>query len=252
MIYIARTPLPTVLQKYEKLWLENLRKVIDELNVLQMDSSASRAQIRQVKRIKDQAEGKYNHREIKNALVAMFYGKCAYCESPIRIVAYGHIEHFCPKSHPYCLDKIFDWNNLLLSCEICNDAAHKGTRFPIDASGHILLINPTDPADSPERHLKVRWDNETGIASIYGVDDRGKETEQTFDLNGLRGRKELLMERSRYIKMLLALVKFAEQGDTQALALLREACQPDAPYLAFVRSIIAPLLTQFEAYRGTN
>ena len=40
---------------------------------------------------------RYNHAEIKSALIAETHGKCAYCESKIRHVSYGDIEHVMPK-----------------------------------------------------------------------------------------------------------------------------------------------------------
>lgn len=44
------------------------------------------------------AESKYQHKQVKECLVKMFHGKCAYCESQIRHIDYGHIEHYRPKS----------------------------------------------------------------------------------------------------------------------------------------------------------
>jgi hypothetical protein len=43
-------------------------------------------------------QNKYRHDQVKDALVTMFYGKCAYCESKITVVTYGAIEHFRPES----------------------------------------------------------------------------------------------------------------------------------------------------------
>ncbi len=53
--------------------------------------------------------------------------KCAYCESPLAVVAYGDVEHYRPKSRywwlAYCLD------NYLVSCAICNQK-FKSNHFP--------------------------------------------------------------------------------------------------------------------------
>lgn len=60
--------------------------------------------------------------------------------------------------------------------------------------------------------------------------------------HGIRGRRELIDHRSRYVKRLFALLRFAQQGDAEAAALLREALQPDAEYCAFARVYIQPHL----------
>lgn len=246
MIAIARTSSPEVLVKYGKEWLNALQQAIHALDTLEKDTSATPAQLALARKRKKQAEEKYNHHEIKTALIQMFHNKCAYCESKIRIVAYGDIEHFCPKSHSFCINRIFDWDNLLLSCSICNNRTHKGDQFQVDSNGNILLVNPTDPTTIPTNHLRFYWDEIAGIASIYGLNERGISTVETFDLNGVRGRKELIRERSSHIKMLLALLKLAKQGDDRAHSLLNEACQPDAPYLAFTLKYIAPVLTTLD------
>lgn len=242
MIAVARTPIPTILKNNEKRWLEALQHAVQELAALEQDPAASKKQLEQARQRRRKAEEKYNHPEIKRALVEMFHGKCAYCESQVRIVAYGDIEHFCPKSHPSCLDYTFSWSNLLLSCSICNNRSHKSNQHYTDVNGNILLINPTDPNVNPNNHLRFHWDEIAGIASIYGADEKGKTTVHVFDLNGLRGRKELFYERSGYVKRLFALLKLAQQEDRIAKSLLEEACQPQAPYAAFALYYIAPAL----------
>ncbi|WP_221938469.1 HNH endonuclease [Mycobacterium sp. KBS0706] len=85
--------------------------------------------------------GRYKHTEIKRALISETCGKCAYCESKLLHIHHGDVEHFVPKS----LDpaRTFDWNNLILACEICNQSKS-------DIDPHInFIINPyiTDPGD---------------------------------------------------------------------------------------------------------
>ena len=187
MIRVNRTSKPPVLQRLEANWLTNLKDAVAELQRLANDPLATEQAKKQAKIKVENAQKKYNHREIKNALVRMFHGKCAYCESLITVVTYGNIEHFHPKGNPSYIDKTFEWENFLLSCDICNNAQHKGTHFPVDANGHPLLINPTDGVTDPARHLRFDWDSKAGLASIYGHDERGEEIERIFDLNGLRG-----------------------------------------------------------------
>jgi uncharacterized protein (TIGR02646 family) len=233
VIPVPRTSKPSVLVRNAAKWLAKLQAV-------QADKAATKAEIKK-------AMNKYQHNEIKATLVAMFHGKCAYCENQITHVTYGDIEHFCPKSDPRYAHLIFEWENLLLSCPICNNAGHKGTKFPLDQKGNPLLINPTDGVTDPTTHLEFSWDAVAGLASVYGRDARGQEVERIFDLNGVRGRKELIKDRSKYVKTLIALLPYAQKGDPEAIDILKKACQPDSKYSAFARVLVLPHLPYIAA-----
>lgn len=226
---MTRLPEPKVLQKNATHWLFKLKNL-----------SNSSPTTKEEKKQLTLAQNKYRHQEIKAALVKMFHGKCAYCESKITLVTYGAIEHFFPKS--LFIDLTFAWSNLLLACDVCNDRGHKGTSFPLDNQGNPLLLNPTDPSIDPNMHLEFVWDAVAGLASVYGRDERGKTVERIFDLNGNRGRKELIAHRSQYVKRLFALLRLARSGDPEAIALLQESCDPSAEYCAFARVHIEPHL----------
>src|SRR5713226_8163541 len=112
MIKVQRTPAPTILNKKRTEWLFALQ---------QANSPKERAR----------AENKYRHPKIKEALVSLFHGKCAYCESHITHIDYGHIEHYRPKSGPQGRAELcFEWTNLLLACGVCNGAEFKQNGFP--------------------------------------------------------------------------------------------------------------------------
>jgi uncharacterized protein (TIGR02646 family) len=157
----------------------------------------------------------------------MFHGKCAYCESKVTHVDYGHIEHYRPKS--LFPELTFEWDNLLLACGICNGAEHKGDRFPEAADGGPLL-NPCE--EEPAPHLRFSFDQRAGLASVYGRTGRGRTTERLLGLN----RPELRKFRSRVIKKLAVLAQLAKTNPSAA-ALLAEAKQDDEPYAAFARAL---------------
>jgi HNH endonuclease len=226
LIPIIRIAQPKILEKNSGCWLSQLK-------ALSSDPVKNKKDIKKV-------QNKYRHIKVKDALVEMFHGKCAYCESKITTVTYGAIEHFFPKS--VYVDLTYEWNNLLLSCDLCNDAKHKGMKFPLDSDGNALLIDPTDGITDPTLHLKFVWDDVAGLASVYGRDDRGKTVETIFDLNGLRGRQELINHRSRYVKRLFALLRLAQMGDSEAVSLLQESCDPSAEYSAFALVNIHPYI----------
>jgi uncharacterized protein (TIGR02646 family) len=86
--------------------------------------------------------------EVRATLKAMAAGleRCMYCEDS----AGTDIEHFWPKAaYP---EKAFSWTNYLLACSSCN-SNHKREKFPLDAAGVPLLIDPT--AEEPRDHLAL-------------------------------------------------------------------------------------------------
>ncbi|UPQ40163.1 HNH endonuclease [Providencia rettgeri] len=88
-------------------------------------------------------KSRYRHPEIKAILVQETHGKCAYCESKLQHIHHGDVEHIYPKSLD--IDKTFEWQNLTLSCEVCNQ--NKSNKDP-------YIENIIDPYHTdPEEHL---------------------------------------------------------------------------------------------------
>jgi len=237
MIRVKRAAEPKVLQKNAQRWLKELLEALNELD------QSPKEQLKQAKKKFEKIQQKYNHKEVKDALVKMFYGKCAYCESRITVVTYGQIEHFYPKSaYP---DKTFAWDNLLLSCDKCNNTQHKGILFPLDSAGQPLLIDPTDAQTDPFIHFRFSWDEQISWASVYGLDERGKKVVEIFDLNGSRGRMDLIKGRSAFINRLLCILKIYEQTKaSEAFSLLQAACSPEEEYSAFALALVKPYIAQ--------
>lgn len=133
----------------------------------------------------------YSDPEVKSALIELFKGKCAYCESTFLHVYSGDVEHFRPKGEieeavhekkPGYYWLAADWDNLLLSCRNCNQklthsiygtsgkkTMGKMNQFPLsdsnryvrrhdhpngvtDEEAYRLLLNPC--IDDPELHLE--------------------------------------------------------------------------------------------------
>ena len=115
---------------------------------------------------------RYNHPKIKQALEKETHGKCAYCESKIKQVAYGDIEHILPKNKNACPELYVEWSNLTLACEQCNRAG-KGTYY----DPNLPLVNPY--TDSPDDYLR---DFGPLIMPLPG-NDRGIATEKVVKLN---------------------------------------------------------------------
>ena len=210
MIRVTRSPKPAALARNQAVWTRAL---------LGATTAAQRKR----------TEKKYRHREVKETLVSMFHGKCAYCESKVLHIDYGHIEHFRPKSHAVFRDLTFEWTNLLLSCPVCNGAEYKGDHFP-DATVGGPLINPCD--DNPETHFEFVFDSTARLATLIGKTPRGETTVKILGLN----RPDLRAYRSKLIMQLYVLSDYSAT-DPIARALLEDACKDDAEYAAFARML---------------
>lgn len=76
--------------------------------------------------------------------------KCAYCEAPTSIVAYGDVEHFRPKSIYWWLAVCVD--NYVYSCQLCNQK-YKSDNFPIAGT---QLAGPKLPATLPTSRAALK------------------------------------------------------------------------------------------------
>lgn len=199
----------------------------------------------------------YGNVSVKEALKKAQHGKCAFCESRITHVQYGDVEHFRPKkgflrgktlTRPGYYWLAYDWDNLLLACQICNQR-HKRNAFPLlrgslRARSHLgslvkerpVFIHPgwEDPSREIEFRLHVPYPRNGSI--------RGRRTIQGLGLK----RRELMEERERHldkIKAIKNLVWICPPGPEreEAEALLRRAQMDDAPYAAMVRCFLASI-----------
>src|SRR5437762_10845774 len=62
-------------------------------------------------------------KQAKAQLLIETNNKCAYCETPTRVVAYGDVEHFRPKSIYWWL--AYSYENYLAACGACNQEYKK-------------------------------------------------------------------------------------------------------------------------------
>jgi len=96
----------------------------------------------------DTVKNRYRHADVKQAVIDETHGKCAYCESKIRHIAPGDIEHIVPKSK--IPGMAFEWENLTLACDVCN--GNKGDTYNADPNHpENDLIDPY--VDDPILHL---------------------------------------------------------------------------------------------------
>ncbi len=75
---------------------------------------------------------------LREALLKLSHGKCAYCEVLLNVSSFPQIDHYTSKF--VRIDLAFDWTNLLPTCEICN--VKKGRQ---DHANQLLNPTQEDP-----------------------------------------------------------------------------------------------------------
>lgn len=213
MIRVKRGRAPDVLTRNRAQWLKDLQRA---------RTPEARKQVLE----------RYRHKEVKDALITRFHGKCAYCESFIRHIDYGHIEHYRPKAKYPKL--AFTWSNLVLACGVCNGSEHKGEEFPLKAQGGPL-INPG--AEAPAPHLSFEYDPVAKLASVRGKTVRGDTTERVLGLN----RQDLRTHRSSHVKRLWFIAQKAAT-EPEARQLLDDAAASTHEYSVFAQLLRDALL----------
>ncbi|MGL4551126.1 MAG: hypothetical protein ACRC33_08060 [Gemmataceae bacterium] len=132
--------------------------------------------------------------------MTMQHGKCAFCESNVDHIAYGDVEHYRPKAgyvqrpggplkRPGYFWLAYEWENLLFSCQLCNQR-FKQNHFPLRnnrrrirshrssvASEEPIFIDPA--AEDPERHISFRDE----VAHPVNGRARGRATIDALGLN---------------------------------------------------------------------
>ena len=155
---------------------------------------------------------RYKHPEIKAALEAETHCKCAYCESKIKHVSYGDIEHILPKNRDARPDLYVEWTNLTLACEVCNRTNKSNYYYPEDP-----LLNPVE--DDPNDYL-ISWG--PFIYPALGK-RKGEVTTNVLQLN----RPDLYERRKERIERLLPLLDKwkSETNETYKRLLYDQICQ---------------------------
>lgn len=108
-------------------------------------------------------------KKILEELIKETNNRCTYCEQKLGVTSSPEIDHFYPKS-TYG-DKVLEWDNLFLSCSICNHL--KGNKDPKD------ILNPAK--DNVESLLKLDKNGE--LCPVQSK--KAERTIEMFELNRL-------------------------------------------------------------------
>lgn len=205
MRHIERLSVPAILRLKQQEWQEKYEARLAVDDKTRPDSS------------------KYAHKEIKETLYTMSYGKCFYCESKLT-GANKEVDHFIEVAIKP--DMAYDWGNLYLACSNCND---KMNHRAIDVTA---ALDPCRDSDEEIQHNITFVDEQ--ISTVAGS-VKGLNTIKKYRLN-----TELLdMKRSKWLNKLLKEVADIqncmivegrhEATDEERKKLLRYM-SPDQPY----------------------
>lgn len=224
----------------------------------------------------------FRAQEVRSALFQLFQGKCAYCETPITREFSGDVELFRPASAVVENAKHFgywwlatDWENLLISCVVCNRQRYrdlrravtgKANRFPLadEAKRALgpdddlrreapLLLDPC--VDDPDEHLMFDWSGR-----VESDTPRGQITIAVLDLN----RPDLLEARSiAAARIKVALAQTAGYNDSpnslnskglfcHLLPNFEAMARADAAYAGMTRQLMHPHIDLLRRLGGQN
>lgn len=166
---------------------------------------------------------RYSHADIKKALLAETNEKCAYCESPLRHVTYGDIEHIIPKA----LDPAsrFTWENLTIACDVCNT----------NKSNIPDLVDPytCEPSTLFMFYGPLMWADPAVQSAVL--------TEEQLDLNR-NGLVERRKERIEFLRNLIASASSKREDIRDAMVRRAEReVDVDRPYSACGKAILVQL-----------
>lgn len=172
---------------------------------------------------------------LKESLLVLSNGKCAYCECDLKEESkYMEVEHFEDKDNNP--DKVMEWDNLLPSCKRCNGSK----------SSHDVIAEPiVNPfIDKPSNHLSFH------LYRMKSKDVKGKTTIDVVNLNhterAVQKRFEVGEELEKLIDTAYERLELYEQNKiTQRLNKLKNIveeilieCQPSSIYSATCATIL--------------
>lgn len=197
----------------------------------------------------------YSRRDVQQTLSELFWGKCAYCETPLPGMKFMAVDQFRPRIRAVNLDGtlaldgywwlVYDWDNLYAVCANCNRL--KGTRFPIKGTARALpgtrgaalrdeqplLLDPCD--DEPQEHLVFSDDGR-----VASETDRGRTT---IDILGLN-RGSLVRDRRAVLETLALELRAELKKKKPDPRMLERLAGDPLPYAAARRQLIAAELRE--------
>lgn len=153
MRHIDRLPTPRILSDKQKEWQEKYEQKLAANPKARPDAS------------------KYGHKDIRQQLNSCSFNKCFYCES-LLVGAPREVDHYVEVSIDPSL--AYDWNNLYLSCNSCNDKLDHNS-IPVNE-----VLNPCMDSDA-EIQKHITFQTECICSQAGSI--KGLKTIQKFRLS---------------------------------------------------------------------
>ena len=202
----------------------------------------------------------YGHKSVKTSLKKLQHDKCCFCESKITHISHGDVEHYRPKGgyqqnehnklkKPGYYWLAYDFSNLFLACQKCNQS-YKKNYFPLideskRAHSHQDNINNEYPLiihpeyDDPENELEF-------IKEIIRPKNNSLKGYETIKRTGI-DRQELEKVRWEYFRVIEGLAVVAKDSNNpqsqMAQSLIRECSLNDKQFSFMIKSNFSDLIT---------
>ena len=212
----------------------------------------------------DFSQNIYASVDVKTILKSTQHRKCAFCESIFDHTGYGDVEHFRPKagykqSHKNKLQRpgyywlAYDWDNLFISCQLCNQQ-YKKNLFPLKsprsrAKSHLHELTKETPLLIHPARMDIEdfigFDQEYASAIDNCVE--GVTTIEVFGLNRpalVENRRESLTRLKDLVDLRAELRETLARQSAPALherlrsieGLLKSRIEPQAEYSAMSKA----------------
>ncbi|MEK6476255.1 HNH endonuclease [Catalinimonas sp. 4WD22] len=182
MRFIQRLPKPDILERKEESWRERF-----------VNSDNPRPSNKQ-----------YAHQQIRDRLNTMSFHKCFYCERKLKDVP-QEVDHFIEVAERK--DLAFDWDNLYLACDNCNNKKN---------NLHIPVTEALDPCRDSDDIIQEHLIFEDEIIRTKNGSQLGLRTIQKFKLNSDQLDKVRLTQ-IKYFEQLLSKILIAMHQEARGI-----------------------------------
>jgi uncharacterized protein (TIGR02646 family) len=182
----------------------------------------ARSQQIQARRARGEWATKNAKKVLKDPLLALTWGKCAFCEGKLGAQVFAQIEHYI--SRKVAPHRAFEWKNLLPVCEVCN-------RFKGHTDHGGSLLKPD--AEDPESFFWIGPEGDIQPHPVLGPEKAFRATETIRLCNLNRGElREARQDVANEVRQWLARSDALMQTEWDRLS------NPRFPYKIVVRHIL--------------
>lgn len=173
---------------------------------------------------------------LKDSLLDLSHGKCAYCECDVKKESnYMEVEHFEDKHHNP--DKVMQWDNLLPSCKHCN--GHKSDHDVVKEP----IVNPF--TDNPKDYLylqnyryKSRNDKGSKTIEVLELNDGERKMVDTRFEIGNRLEDMIVDARDKYHTYKGCSTPISRNKLVSSVYKMLRMCQPECEYAALCATVL--------------